>query len=259
MLARIDREDFLGSVWDYRPGEHVSFIEPTQQGKTYLKNQLLHQVMQQHPDLRYVSMMPKPRDPATRFWAPRLGLKIIDSWPPLPSLINKPSGYVLWPKHMRDAGKNVNREHLAGVFQKALNDQYWHGNSVTDADDVYILAVLLGLNMDLEEFWTAGGSGKAGLWSANQKPSGTIGGGSVSSFSYNSPTHLFIGRDPDQRNRQRFGEIGGVDPAFVAHAAAQLRLHQLRGPDGSLVTVSDKLYIDKRGNHRGPYMCVIGP
>jgi hypothetical protein len=113
------------------------------------------------------------------------------------------------------------------------------------------MAVLLGLNMDLEEFWTAGAEGGAALWAPNQKPSGTIGGGSVSSFSYNSPTHLIFGPDTDVRNQKRFSEIGGgVDPQLIASIVPTLAKHRI-----GTKNITDKLYVHKGG----PWMCIIGP
>jgi hypothetical protein len=114
---------------------------------------------------------------------------------------------------------------------------------------VYLLAVLLELNDQLEEFLTAGGGMNASCWLAGQKPSGTVGGGHLTSFAYNAPTHLFLGHDPDERNVKRFSEIGGVDPKLVAGVVSNLRIHQVNGKN-----VSEKLYIHKGG----PWMAVIG-
>lgn len=249
--AHIPRAEFLANHWDWRPGEHVSFIEPTQQGKTWLLYQLLEKTIARYPELRTVTMCPKPRDPSTSVWAEALRLREIPEWPP-PSRLpwqEKPAGYALWPRHLLGVPKAQNRAHLAGILRKCLSEQYAKGDSITVADDVYIAAVMLDLNMDLEEFWTAGGGMNASLWSANQKPSGTVGGGSVSSFSYNAPTHLFLGHDPDERNQKRFSEIGGVDPKLVASVVRNLKIHQVNGKN-----VSEKLYIHKGG----PYMCTVG-
>ena len=130
-----------------------------------------------------------------------------------------------------------------------LSEQYWQGNSITVADDVYLMAVILELNPLLEEILTAGGGMNASLWLAGQKPSGTVGGGSLTSFAYNSPTHLFLGHDPDERNQKRFSEIGGVDPKLVAEVVKHLRIFQVNGKN-----VSEKLYIHKGG----PWMAVVG-
>lgn len=252
-IARFDREDWLTRRFDYRPGEHFGIWEPTQGGKTHLAYQAADQAMRRNPHLRFVSAMPKSRSPATRHWAAALDLKIIDSWPPKPAF-RKPRGYVLWPPHLKDRPVAENRQHLAEIFRKMLHDQYQSGNSITLADDIYLLAVIYGLNMECEEFWTAGAEGGAGLWGPNQKPSGTIGGGSVSSFSYNSPTHLIFGQDTDTRNQKRFSEIGGgIDPELVASIVPGLRRFPVQTPEG-VKNISEKLYIDKRG----PYLAIIG-
>lgn len=252
-VARIPREVFLRDHFDYQPGEHVAWIEPTQGGKTFLMYQALDAAMARYPDLRVASLMPKSRDPATHMWAGRLDLKVVDAWPPpRPWLREKPRGHVLWPKHLKGVAPEVNRAHLASVFRPCLADQFQRGDAITVADDVYNLAVLLGLNADLEEHWTAGSGGGAGLWATSQKPSGTVGGGSVSSFMYNSPSHLFLGHDPDERNIKRFSEIGGAK--LIAATVANLQKIRVQTP-GGMKTVSEKLYISKAG----PYLAIIGP
>lgn len=253
-VASFPREIWLREYFSYQPGEHFSAIEPTQQGKTHVTYQAADIAMTQNPQLRFVSLMPKARDPATNKWAAALELKVIDNWPPPKVWFgNKPRGYVLWPKHLKGADPEMNRAHLAKIFRACLTDQFQQGECITLADDVYNLAVLLGLNADLEEHWTAGGGGGAGLWSTAQKPSGTL-AGSVSSFVYNCPTHLLLGYDPDLRNRKRFSEIGGVNSEVVAQTVAGLGITRIQTGQG-VKPISDKLYIDKRG----PYMGIIGP
>ena len=250
-LLQLDRQDFLDSYWDYRPGEHVSLIMPTQRGKTHMSYQLLQAAMAQNPDMTVVSLMPKPNSPATSRWCSALNLREIPEWPPRKKLFSaQPAGYCLWPRHRRDLGAQENRLQVAAKMRAALKDLYWRGNCIVLADDVFVLAVLMGLNPDMEEYWTAGAEGGAGLWAPNQKPSGTLGSGSVSSFSYNAPSHLFLGRDTDERNVKRFSEIGGVDPRQVADIVRNLRLYHIGDKN-----ISEQLYIDKRG----PYMALIGP
>lgn len=253
-VAKFPREVFLQEYFSYQAGEHISLIEPTQGGKTHLAYQMLDVAMNQQPDLRVVSLMPKSRDPATESWAARLGLEVVDNWPPKKRWFSpEPRGYVLWPRHLKGAAPEQNRAHLAGIFRKCLSDQFQQGNAITFADDVYNLAVILGLNQDLEEHWTAGSGGGCGLWSSSQKPSGTLGGGSVSSFMYNSPTHLMLGADPDDRNRKRFSEIGGVDTELVTRTVQGLQRVRIQAP-GGIKNVSEKLYI-----HRGgPYLAIVG-
>jgi len=211
--------------------------------------QLLQRSMEEYPQLQTVTAVPKPRDPATTRWAGKLGLRTVSTWPPPYKPFSHPPGYALWPKHLRSADRDVNKKHLAGIFRKMLAEQYWQGDSITVADDVFLMAVILDMNEELEEILTAGGGMNASLWLAGQKPSGTAGSGSLTSFAYNSPTHIFIGHDPDERNQKRFSEIGGVDPKLVAAIAASLRIHNVNGKN-----VSEKLYISKAG----PYMAVVG-
>lgn len=248
-LTYLDREDFLANYWAWRPGEHVALFEPTQQGKTFLMYQLLDRAMAEHPQLRTVTAVPKPRDPATARWAGKLDMRTIDTWPPPYRPFSKPRGLALWPRHLKGTDRQANKEHLAKIFRRMLAEQYWQGNSITAADDVFLLAVILDLNDQLEEILTAGGGMNASLWLAGQKPSGTAGSGSLTSFAYNSPTHLFLGHDPDERNRKRFSEIGGVDPKLVADVVSHLRIFQVNGKN-----VSEKLYVHKGG----PWMAVIG-
>lgn len=255
-LTFLDRDDFLSNIWDYQPGEHVYFCEPTQQGKSYFAYQLIRQTLPQLDDHRFVSLMPKPRDPATREWADNIGLKIIDTWPPPTRWPwqDRPAGYVLWPKHTKGVSPKENRERVAAVMRPCLRDQYWQGKSITFADDAHIAAVLLGLNDQFEEHLTAGSGMGSGLWLANQKPSGTVNSGSLTSFAYNAPSHLFFGHDTDERNIRRFSEIGGVDPDLVAWHVRRLRMYRISTPGGQK-NVSEKLYVSKAG----PYMALIGP
>jgi hypothetical protein len=251
MVLQLARDEFLNDYFDYRPGEHISWISPTQRGKTHMLYQCLKVAMAQNPGLSTVSTMPKPNSPATAAWAAHLGLKETPDWPPQRwPWQDPPPGYLLWPRHRRDLTAADNRAQIAGTLRKLLKAQYFRGDSITVGDDVYVSAVLMGLNPEFEEFWTAGSEGGAGLWTANQKPSGTLGGGSVSSFSYNAPLHLFLGKDTDDRNVRRFGEIGGVDPREIEAIVRNLRLYSINGK-----TISEQLYVDKRG----PYMAVIGP
>lgn len=208
--------------------------------------------MHQHPELTVTSLMVKPRDPATTQWAQRLDLRETPVWPPRRKLFaDKPRGYVLWPPHDPTSEAAEDRERIGAVMRECLNRQYWKGNSITFADDAHNLAVLHGCNPELEQHWTAGGSSGAGLWAATQKPTGTVATGSISSFMYNASSHIFLGRDSDQRNIRRFGEIGaGIDPSEIEGIVRNLRLFKLNGN-----TVTEVLYIDTRG----PYYCTVLP
>lgn len=252
LVTTLPRREFLAHYWDYNLGEHVTFWEPTQQGKTRLLYEMLGVAMRQNPGLAPVSLMPKSLDPATSEGARRLGLKLTDRWPPAPAFGARPPGYVLWPKHLPGDDPKPNREHLRAIFRRCLARQLRKGNSLTVADDVYQLAVILDLNMDIEEILTIGGGAGAGIWLAGQKASGTR-QGTITTFALNSPTHLVFGHDPYIANRKRLDDISGVDMHLVARIVQGLRKHRIQTPYGPK-NISEKLYLRKDG----PYMAIIG-
>lgn len=251
-LLRLNREEFFEDYFTYNPGEHASWVYPTQKGKSHLMWQTLGAAMRQHPGLSAVTLMPKAKSPSTHTWAQAMEFREVAEWPPPPKLLaRKPPGYVVWPRHRVDLSAAEDRAQVSTVLRRALHDRLWKGNGITVADDLHVLAVIMGLNAECEEFWTTGAEGGAALWGANQKPSGTSGSGAVSTYFYNSASHMFLGRDTDERNVKRFSEIGGgIDPREIADIVRNLRLYKI-GPK----TISEVLYIDLRG----PYKALIGP
>jgi hypothetical protein len=250
-LLRLNRREFLEDYWDYYPGEHVAIIEPTGGGKTHLAYQLLGVAMEQNPQLSVVSLMPKPSDRSTAEWAQALNLRETPVWPPQRRLFaSKPAGYVLWPPHPMELPPAQRRERVGAVLRQGLDDQYRKGDSISFLDDAHSAAVMMGLNEYLEEMLVNGRAGGAGAWVALQKPSGTTATGSVTSFIYNSPVHLFVGKDSEDRNLKRLAEIGMFDNRETEEIVKNLRLYQI-----GRNTVSEKLYM----NRNGPYRCLVGP
>lgn len=251
-LLELDRSEWLDGYFDYNPGEHVVIIEPTGGGKTTLAYQMLSVVMQRHPELSVVSFMPKPSDPSTAQWAKALNLRETPTWPPRRKLFDsKPAGHVLWPKHRMDLDPAGRREEVGKVLRTGLDAQYKRGSSVSLVDDAHSAATYMKLNDYIEEQLVNGRAGGAAIWLPLQKPSGTINAGGITSYAYSSPTHLLFGKDTDERNLKRLSEIGGgIDPRRIEAIVRDLRLYRI-----GTHTVSQKLYVDKRG----PYMALIGP
>jgi hypothetical protein len=261
-LDWLPRNEFLGDYFDYSPGQHLALVEPTGGGKTRLKYQLLRAAMLQNPGLSVRVTIPKRQDLEAVAWNRGLGLRETPGWPPRRKMFERPPpGYAVWPRHLLgtpdedpDMVLARNRAHITGVMKATALDSYQKGDCIHDADDIYVQAVILGMNEFFSEMLTNGRSVRCGLWGANQKPSGTP-EGSVTSFFYNAPSHLFLGSDPDERNRDRFGEIGGVDRKYVSHVVQHLRVYQF-GKNA----ISDKLYISKaQAGPEGPAMCLVGP
>jgi len=251
-LLELDRQDWLENYLDVESGEHGIIVEPTGGGKTWMLWQILAAVIRQHPELRPVVLMPKATDPSTAQWARGLNLRETPVWPPEPKLFRgKPAGYVLWPPHRMDLPPEKRRELVGAVLRDGLDDQYKRGNSITIVDDAHSAATMMGLNSYIEELLVNGRAGGASVWMGLQKPSGTVNSGGITSFAYSSPTHYLFGKDTEARNLKRLSEIGGgIDPAKIEPIIRSLRLYRI-----GKHTVSQKLYIDKRG----PYMALIGP
>jgi hypothetical protein len=255
-LLRLSREQFFGldgsdGYFDYHEGEHAAAIGPTGNGKSWLMWQALAAALEQNPQVQPVVLMPKPRDPTTALWAPKLGLRETPVWPPQRKLLQaKPRGHVVWPPHAMDLPPDERRQRVGDVLRLALDAQYRRGHSITFLDDAHSAAVMMNLNSYVEELLVNGRAGGAGGWVALQKPSGSLATGSISSFVYSSATHLFLTRDNDDRNVKRFGEIAGFDPKETHEIVKNLRLFRI-----GKHTVSEVLYIDLRG----PYRCLVGP
>lgn len=254
MLTELSREEFIENYWNYEDGEHVLGIAPTGGGKTHLMYSLLGATMADHPHLSVISFMPKSTDPSTVEWAEKLNLRETPTWPPRKKISDafgeKPAGHVLWPPHNFSLPPEDRRENVGAVLRHGLNQQYSRGNSISFVDDAHSSATMMGLNSYIEEILVNGRAGGSGMWLATQKPSGTVSSGSLSTFAYSSASHLFLGKDTDERNLKRFGEIGGIDPKFVEETVRNLPMTRINDHP-----VTSWLYLNKSG----PYAAIIHP
>lgn len=232
-LVQIEREEFLRDYWDYEAGEHVTFIGPTQRGKTTLGFQLLNRTS--HPDMRAYVLASKPRDPTVDRWIKPLGFGMTETWPPPVSFKKKPGWFVKPAQTLKDLKKD-NAE-LRRVFTACVMDCYAStDNRIVFADEAHEVQNELRMKDEMEAVWMRGAALKCGMWALAQRSAYN------SYHMYNAPTHLFLFNDPDRRNRIRFGEIGGVEPKLVEEITNNLGEYQV-------------LYI----NRKGPYLCVVNP
>src|SRR6266487_2289160 len=232
-IVAFPREEFLTERWDYHPGEHVTFLAP-KAGKTTLAKQLLDGTVSK--TLKAVILVVKPRDGVVRQWGSDDRYKIIRSWPPVMERYRDTPGWILWPKHSYDP--DIDDPKFYEEFRRAILDSYRRGDRVIFADETYGLSEL-GLNRELITVWSRGASSDGntmgcGLWAATQKPS------HIPLWAYSQAEHLFLAHDPDRRARQRYAEIGGIDPAFVEHHVMRLGKHEF-------------LYIQRTG----PAACIV--
>jgi hypothetical protein len=210
----IDRTAFLHEFWDYKPGQHVTFLAPTQAGKTTFMAQLAGVTCT--PELPGVMLVMKPRDKTVDKIIRELDFKRIATWPPKPAMPwdKKIAGWALWPKHTFDV--DVDDENMKEQFGKALLDCYKKGDRIVMADETFGLVAELDLTKKLNAIWTRGASMGCGLWAATQRPA------FIPQNAYVQAEHVFLAYDPDVRSRKRYGEIGGVDPKMIEATVVQL-------------------------------------
>ena len=237
----IPRDSFLREYFTYKPGEHLTLLGPTQSGKTTLASQLLK--VTTYPKLPGVVLVMKPRDAVVSAMAESLDYQIVRDWPPPVHTrhrvktrgrveVQKPPGYMVWPKHTFDPDRDD--AHLAAVFRRTIRSNYAKGDAVLFCDEIYGLSKELGLERDLNAVWSRGSAMGCGLWASSQRPYG------IPQWAYTSPEHIFLAKDPDKRDRDRYGEIGGVDPDLVKDITMTLPKYHW-------------LYIHRSG----PEMCIV--
>jgi hypothetical protein len=224
-VIEYDREEFLNLVWEYRAGEHVSLIGPTEAGKTTLGYQLLD--VTTTPKLPAVVLVMKPRDATAAGWSEKLHYKTVRSWPPppMPLQSRKPRGYTLWPDHdLADfAGTNLR---MYREFRRAFLHVYGHQKTragrklsgmILFADELAGLDEELGMESEVKMMYSRGRTMEAGIWGATQRPV------DIPRLAYSSAHHLFLAYMPDEGDRRRFGEIGGgIDSKMIEAVTLQL-------------------------------------
>jgi hypothetical protein len=237
----IPRELFASSHWDYKPGQHVVFAGPTQNGKTKLAFALLE--YNASPDLPAYVSVSKPTDKVSAQEGARLGFRRVDTYPFPPKFREllregKPSGYLVWPDMRKpdtavSNAKKITSKLIDGVYADGARRK----KCILVLDDTVTKSKVLGLDTQMVMVLTMAGAMGVGGWFFVQKPTGA---GNTALWSFSQSDHIFIARDPDKRNRERYTEIGGFDSKEVERITMSLKRYQF-------------LYLERE--HR--YMCIV--
>jgi len=213
-VVRIPRQAFLDEYWTYFPGEHVTILGYTGNGKTFTAQQLLERSAS--PELPALCIIAKREDETVKAWAKGAGYRTVTSYPSGATIWRptKPPGYVLWPKFVKIP--SVDKPAHERIFRTGLLHAYAKGRHIVFADETVGLQ-RLHLTEEIEEILMQGRSLKCGMWCASQAPI------NITTYAYSQAHHLFLGFANDKRHVDRFKEIGGVDTDLCAHTVRNLK------------------------------------
>lgn len=227
MPEHFDLDTFRRHHFDFRPGHHVAFFGPTQQaGKSTTAFQLLDTVTGEENPAIVLCM--KHRDRVVSRFTRDLGFRETPEWPPQRKLKEiraiggtPPRGYTLWPPQTL-TNVEADNARLEAEFRKAITHNRRHVPSITFADELYGLVAELNMRTLLTAVVTRDSAAGHSLWYATQKPSGTQ-GVSIPGFFFNSAEHMFLGKDGEERNRRRYGEIScGINDSEIERQTLRL-------------------------------------
>jgi hypothetical protein len=111
-------------------------------------------------------------------------------------------GWVLWPRPKTDPVDRAPQ--LYGEFRAAFLDGLKKGHRIIVADDMIALSKWLRLGPELSYLYWNGRSDDCGIWGAFQRPAHAPG------EAYSQSHHIFFANSPEERDRARFQEVGGV-------------------------------------------------
>lgn len=215
IAPQVTWEKFL-EYFEWRQGDHIGLIAPTDSGKTTLALQLL-------PFQPYVTVFAtKPRDVTLAdmvdkksVLAQQIGVyKRMESW----KRIN-PDKYprrLLWP----DARDLYAANHQRAVFQKALSDIYYEGGWCVYLDELWFMSSVLKLDQEVRIYLQQARANDISLMVSSQRPS------RIPLEVYDQSRHLFFARENDTRNLDRIAGINNVNEQIVRYLVARLDPHE---------------------------------
>jgi hypothetical protein len=248
----IPREAFVEDFGKRYTPAHVTFIGPTQRGKTTLCFQLLHEVMRNNPKWKVVFLHGKikGRDHTIDEWAKKSNYRIVRRYPP--GLAVRPKhwkrnvkGYILRPLKKDDISAREEEKLLQTEFAKGIRSNYHYTGKqvkITVVDERAQADKDLKLTTDLDAPLQRGLPHNP-EWNSIQR------GKWVSYHTFDAPEHVFIYLSDDSSNTERYSELGFGDPAVIESALQALKPKKVKTGG----TISQCLYMRRSDR----YMCIV--
>lgn len=208
-IPHVAWDTFMADHFVWRQGEHVTMVGPTGSGKTTAAMAIL-------PQRSFVlALAMKPKDDTMNALIKSAGYLKVKDWKAIPAIrLRKVLRAVLWPRYrsVRDVGNQ------AVVFDEALDNAFIAGGWCLYVDELF-WAAKLGLNPQLEAWWTQGRSNNLTVIAGTQRPA------HISLLAYDQATHLFFWRDNDEANLKRISGLNGSSAKLVKYVVSNLARH----------------------------------
>lgn len=219
MAPVVDWDQFVEHVFDWRQGQHVGLIGPTESGKSTLTYAIL-------PQRKYVCFFAtKPRDAVLETFASKAGFVRMTDYPPMRRAGGRRREYtpdemprrLLWPNAL-----DLNADQRQQViFRKAFEHVYRQGGWCVVWDEFWMMTQILGLEREARIMLQQARSNDISFVMGAQRPS------RIPVEMYDQTTHLFFWRDNDEANLKRIGGIGWMAADPIRYFVANLWPHQV--------------------------------
>jgi hypothetical protein len=251
-IPTIPRETFVEDFAAKYTPSHVTFIGPTQRGKTTLCFQLLHAVLQKNPKWKVVFLHGKikGRDHTIEEWSKKSNYRIVRSYPPGPAIRPKHwkrnvKGYILRPLKKDDISAREEEKLLQTQFSRGIRSNYHYTGKhvkITVVDERAQADKDLKLTTDLDAPLQRGLPHNP-EWNSIQR------GKWVSYHTFDAPEHVFIYKSDDSSNVERYAELGFGDPRVIEVCLNELKMKKVKTGG----TISQALYMRRSDR----YMCIV--
>ncbi len=210
----IPYEDYMTYIFDWKQGQHVGLVGPTEAGKSTALETLLE-------DRSYVTFFAtKPYDPVLLNFADIEKYVRITDWPPKKYgrivTAEKMPKRLLWP-NATDINAQANQ---TKVFRKAIADIYAQGGWTVVWDEFWMMTKILDLEQESRIFLQQARSNNISFVMGAQRPS------RIPLEMFDQSTWLFFFRDNDEVNLKRISGIGWLASGPIRSFVANLERFQ---------------------------------